>query len=533
MMEKPESDPQDKQKDGKTESPAETSGSDNKSGNSFMSFIHRNSLLVIFVVAFAVIGGIIALVATRAATTSQQFVSSVGSKCLDVSGNQRKDGARVQLWTCNGTTAQKWEARADGTIHVNSEDKWCLDVKGAGIEKSTITQLWTCNKTAAQVWKLNNTQHTVVYQKNKDLCLDDRYSTADDGTLVWIFTCNGTKAQQWVPTSDNSIPTPTPTPPAPTPTPPAPTPTPPTSNPTPTPTPGANSGTYNKAVLESKTADGATRAPVAFWNMNNNNNNGTETDLTGNNHTGTYKNGSPNGTTLPNGDKVVSFNGTNQYMTVPSSDKLSIPTTRHFTWEAWVKPSTRPFPRESIDNDDSLQRYVDWMGKCQNYNPTCEWEARIYDDGQNSTQHRCQRLSAYVFNTNAGYGSGADWQPVCGILQVNQWVHVVGEYQTVSNPAGCSAGKTAGGIAIWVNGIKWNQSRHLQTGCMSQYGTNPTASSSPFNVGTVAFDNYFPGGIGKIALYDYELPESQVRAHYTAMTGGGFQGSCSDTCNLK
>ena len=219
--------------------------------------------------------------------------------------------------------------------------------------------------------------------------------------------------------------------------------------------------TYDQTIVNDR--------PVAFWDMSGPGN--TEPDLSGNRNTGTYQGGVPATSTMPNGDRVVVFNGSNQYLSVPSNASLSIPTTGNFTWEAWIRPTVLQFP-------NNLNGYIDFMGKCASYSPTCEWEARFYDSV--NSQSRCNRLSAYVFNPTAGLGSGADWQPACGLFQPGQWFHVVGEYTTLTQPLACpNSSNYPGSIDIWVNGIKWNQSAHNPTGCMSQYSVKPKANTSP------------------------------------------------------
>jgi hypothetical protein len=277
---------------------------------------------------------------------------------------------------------------------------------------------------------------------------------------------------------------------------------------------GSAASTYDQMIL--------CEGPVAFWAMNKLL--GSEPDLTGNGHTGTYKGGSTALTTTPNGDQAADFNGSNQYLTVPSSSEFSIPTTGSLTWEAWIKPEILQFPHDSGG-------YVDWMGKCADYSPTCEWEARMYDT--TNSESRCNRLSAYVFNPSAGLGSAADWQPTCGLIQTSQWYHVVGEYTTSSQPSDCaSASSYPGSINIWVNGVQWNHSSHGQTGCMSQYSVVPKANSSPVNIGTMATDAWFQGALAKVAIYDRLLGQAQITSHYRAMTGSAPTGSCASTCSF-
>jgi hypothetical protein len=265
--------------------------------------------------------------------------------------------------------------------------------------------------------------------------------------------------------------------------------------------------------------------PVAYWGMNKP---GSEPDLTGNGNIGTYMGGTPAPATLPNGDQAADFNGSSQYLTIPSDASLSIPTTGNLTWEAWIRPDVLQFP-----HDDGSSGYVDWMGKCDQYKPTCEWEARMYDTNTNESPNRPNRLSAYVFNPSAGLGSAADWQPASGVVQAGQWYHVVGEYTTLSQPSDCPSDPSyPGSINIWVNGVPWSQTNHNPTGCMSQYNVVPKAGPSALNIGTMAMDSWFKGAIGKVAVYSYLLSQAQITDHYQAMTGKLPAGSCADTCSL-
>jgi hypothetical protein len=258
--------------------------------------------------------------------------------------------------------------------------------------------------------------------------------------------------------------------------------------------------------------------PVAYWTMS-----GTtiEPDRTGHGIDGTFKGGAPMTASMPNGDLAARFDGKTQYLTIPSSPSLSVPATGELTWEGWIRPDVLQYPTD----------YVDWMGKCDQYAPTCEWEARMYST--TNPQMRCNRLSAYIFNPTAGLGSAADFQPVCGLVQAGQWLHVVGEYTTKTQPATCTQTQMyPGSIDIWVDGVKWNQAAHDPTGCMSQYKVVPTASGSALEIGTMARDTFFPGAIGKVAIYSRLLTQAEITRHYVAMTGKMPSGTCANTCTF-
>jgi hypothetical protein len=264
--------------------------------------------------------------------------------------------------------------------------------------------------------------------------------------------------------------------------------------------------------------------PVAFWALAAEG--ASEPDLTGSWHPGRYMGGTPGLAKLPDGERVADFNGESEYLRVPSSAMFSITHTGELTWEAWIRPDTLTFTSVS---DPRGSGYVDWMGKCHNYSRSCEWEARMYSAV--NPQGRCSRLSAYAFNPTAGLGSGADWQPRCGMLRAGAWLYVVGEYQTRSTPLGCRA-DYPGTISIWVNAVKQDFAAHKPTGCMSQYHVAPRPRSSPLDIGTMALDSFFQGAIGKVAIYDTLLSQAQISAHYQAMTGQAPSGSCAEICTL-
>ena len=277
---------------------------------------------------------------------------------------------------------------------------------------------------------------------------------------------------------------------------------------------GSSSSSYDRAILNAH--------PVAFWDMTAES--GTEPDKVAGGPPGRYPHGPPDPARLPDGERAADFDGAGQYLSVPSRPDLSIAHTGELTVEAWIRPDVLQFSHPA--NGDA---YVDWMGKCERYAPSCEWEARMYS--ASTPQGRCNRLSAYAFRLDAGLGSGADWQPGCATMHAGVWLHIVGEYQTRSTPKGCDA-SDPGTIGIWVDGVKQDFAAHAPTGCMSQYRVRPRRGSSPLNIGTMALDSWFHGAVGKVAIYDTLLSQAQIDAHYGKMTGVAPAGHCASTCTL-
>jgi hypothetical protein len=73
----------------------------------------------------------------------------VFGKCLDVHGGLTANGTAVQLFDCNGTGAQAWVTRADGSV-LNPQSGRCLDDAGGLARSGDRLQIYDCNQTAAQ-----------------------------------------------------------------------------------------------------------------------------------------------------------------------------------------------------------------------------------------------------------------------------------------------------------------------------------------------------------------------------------------------
>ncbi|MCX5173326.1 lectin [Streptomyces antibioticus] len=120
-------------------------------------------------------------------------LTGLAGKCLDVAGGATADGTAVQLYGCNGTTAQRWTVGADGTVRALGK---CLDVSGGSAADGARVQLYTCNGTAAQQWSYNAGTHDVV-NTGANKCLDVTGNNSADGTPAQIWTCTGGANQKW------------------------------------------------------------------------------------------------------------------------------------------------------------------------------------------------------------------------------------------------------------------------------------------------------------------------------------------------
>ncbi|MFI9384456.1 RICIN domain-containing protein [Kutzneria sp. NPDC052558] len=118
-------------------------------------------------------------------------ITGIGGKCVDVAGGSSANGTQVQIYTCNGSTAQSWTQSGSALQALGK----CLDVASAGTANGTKVQLYDCNGTAAQQWTLNAQKELVNTGSGK--CLDATNQSSADGTPLQIWTCGGTANQLW------------------------------------------------------------------------------------------------------------------------------------------------------------------------------------------------------------------------------------------------------------------------------------------------------------------------------------------------
>jgi type 1 glutamine amidotransferase len=119
-------------------------------------------------------------------------IKGVNGKCLDVADGGTADGTQVQLWSCNGSAAQRWTVPGDGTVRALGK---CLDVSGGGSADGTKIQLWTCNGTGAQKWSAQADGSVRNPQSGK--CLDAEGGAWNDGTRVHLWACHTGPNQKW------------------------------------------------------------------------------------------------------------------------------------------------------------------------------------------------------------------------------------------------------------------------------------------------------------------------------------------------
>ena len=139
---------------------------------------------------------------TSAATSADQFTyipppptgpikSRIFNKCVDDLGSGSRNGTKIDLYSCNGTGAQKWIVETNGSL-TNAVNNSCITVKNGGRADGTPIVLFACNGSRAQVWKATG-GHLVNPVSGK--CMTAPSSR--NGSQLIIYACGRTVNQDW------------------------------------------------------------------------------------------------------------------------------------------------------------------------------------------------------------------------------------------------------------------------------------------------------------------------------------------------
>ena len=101
-------------------------------------------------------------------------------------------GAIVDIWSCNGSSAQAWSVQPDRTLRIMG---LCLDATAGGTTNGTTVGLWTCTGGTNQQWTSAAGGALVGVQSG--LCVDVAGASNADGARVLLWGCHGGTNQQW------------------------------------------------------------------------------------------------------------------------------------------------------------------------------------------------------------------------------------------------------------------------------------------------------------------------------------------------
>lgn len=126
------------------------------------------------------------------APTAGPIIGLGSNRCIDIPGGNSIDGARLQIWDCNGTGAQQWTFEGDGSVRALGK---CMDVAWGSTQNDAVIQLANCSGNPAQRFVLTATGDLVNPQSGK--CVDvEAWGTANGSRLIQ-WQCHGGSNQKW------------------------------------------------------------------------------------------------------------------------------------------------------------------------------------------------------------------------------------------------------------------------------------------------------------------------------------------------
>ncbi|GAA3809868.1 hypothetical protein GCM10023083_50660 [Streptomyces phyllanthi] len=126
----------------------------------------------------------------------------LANKCLDLAGASTTAGTALQLYSCNGSKAQK--LRIDAPAGSSDASTGALKVLGkcavpSGGATANATPVVIADCTGAEGQKWTATAEGTLKHVSSGKCLDVGNSNSADGTDLQLYTCNSTAAQSWTP----------------------------------------------------------------------------------------------------------------------------------------------------------------------------------------------------------------------------------------------------------------------------------------------------------------------------------------------
>lgn len=121
---------------------------------------------------------------------------------LDIASGSKNNGANVQLYLSNGTTAQSFKVTHDTNGYVtftNVNSGKALDVSGGKVVNSRNIQQYNSNGTKSQKWivKKNNSVYTIISALDSNYVLDLSGGKVVNSRNIQLYQSNGSTAQQW------------------------------------------------------------------------------------------------------------------------------------------------------------------------------------------------------------------------------------------------------------------------------------------------------------------------------------------------
>ena len=121
---------------------------------------------------------------------------------LDIASGSKNNGANVQLYLSNGTTAQSFKVTHDTNGYVtftNVNSGKALDVSGGKVANYSNIQQYNSNGTKSQKWIVtkSNSGYTIISALDSNYVLDLSGGKVVNSRNIQLYQSNGSTAQQW------------------------------------------------------------------------------------------------------------------------------------------------------------------------------------------------------------------------------------------------------------------------------------------------------------------------------------------------
>ena len=118
-----------------------------------------------------------------------------GKFCMDVAGDKKGDGARVQVFPCRGGENQRWTVTTagDGASAIVGLGGYCLDVRGASQSAGAPAQLYKCHFKTNQRFLVS--ADGTIKEEQSGKCL--QAANKNTGATVVLGACSGAATDKW------------------------------------------------------------------------------------------------------------------------------------------------------------------------------------------------------------------------------------------------------------------------------------------------------------------------------------------------
>ena len=127
--------------------------------------------------------------------------TALGDRVLDIAGASKKNGANLQIYKANASTAQQFDVIKSGKYYriQNVKSGLVLDVQGGKKANKTNVRQWKWNGSKAQLWTFVSAGNGQFYIKNVGTgkVLDVAGGKNNNKANVWQYKQNKSKAQKW------------------------------------------------------------------------------------------------------------------------------------------------------------------------------------------------------------------------------------------------------------------------------------------------------------------------------------------------